>query len=123
MGIAENSDQKEAAFLFLQWMTSKKADRMMVEAGGDPVRLSTYSDPDFQARFPEYPVILEQMNCANENWRPLVPEWGEINAQIMGEQLGAYLNDQISAEEALATAKEQIEAVMEREGYYGWDVR
>ena len=61
--------------------------------------------------------------CANENWRPLIPEWGEINAQIMGEQLGLYLNDQISAEEALATAKEQIEAVMEREGYYGWNVR
>ncbi|MEM8857893.1 MAG: sugar ABC transporter substrate-binding protein [Chloroflexota bacterium] len=123
MGIAENSSKKEAAFLFLQWMTSKEADRMIVEAGGDPVRLSTYADPDFQARFPEYPVILEQMNCANENWRPLIPEWGEINAQIMGEQLGLYLNDQISAEEALATAKEQIEAVMEREGYYGWNVR
>ncbi|MFK7801009.1 MAG: extracellular solute-binding protein [Anaerolineae bacterium] len=123
MGIAENSDQKEAAFLFLQWMTSKKADRMMVEAGGDPVRLSTYADPDFQARFPEYEVILEQMECANENWRPLIPEWGEINAQIMGEQLGQYLNGLISAEEALATAKEQIEVVMEREGYYGWNVR
>ena len=104
-------------------MTSKEADRLIVEAGGDPVRLSTYADPELQALYPEYPVILEQMECANENWRPLIPEWGEINAQIMGEQLGQYLNGLISAEEALATAKEQIEAVMEREGYYGWDVR
>ncbi len=123
MGIAENSANKEAAFLFLQWMTSKKADQLIVEAGGDPVRLSTYANADNQARFPEYPVILEAMECANENWRPLVPEWGEINAQIMGEQLGAYLNDQVDAATALATAKEQIEAVMEREGYYGWGVR
>ncbi len=123
MGISENSTKKEAAFLFLQWMTSKKADRMMVEAGGDPVRMSTYADPDFQALYPEFEVILEQLECANENWRPLIPEWGEINAQIMGEQLGAYLNGQVSAEEALATAKEQTEAVMEREGYYGWNDR
>ncbi|MEM7346578.1 MAG: extracellular solute-binding protein, partial [Chloroflexota bacterium] len=123
MGIAENSSKKEAAFLFIQWMTSKETDQLIVEAGGDPVRFSTYASPDNQARFPEYPVILEAMECANENWRPLIPEWGEINAQIMGEQLGAYLNDQVDAETAMATAKEQIEAVMEREGYYGWAVR
>ncbi|MEM7333941.1 MAG: sugar ABC transporter substrate-binding protein [Chloroflexota bacterium] len=123
MGIAENSANKEAAFLFIQWMTSKQADQLVVEAGGDPVRFSTYENSENQARFPEYPVILEAMECANENWRPLIPEWGEINAQIMGEQLGAYLNGQIDAETAMLTAQEQIEEVMEREGYYGWNVR
>ena len=80
-------------------------------------------DPEMQARFPEYPVILEQLECANENWRPLIPEWGEINAQIMGEQLGAFLNGTIDAETALATAKEQITDVMARAGYYGWNQR
>ena len=120
MGIAENSDQKEAAFLFIQWMTSKEADRMIVEAGGDPIRLSTLGAPELQERFPEYPVILEQLECANENWRPLIPEWGEVNAQIMGEQLGAYLNGTIDVETALANAKEQTTDVMAREGYYGW---
>lgn len=120
MGVAENSDQKEAAFLFIQWMTGKEADRLIVEAGGDPIRFSTLADPELQERFPEYPVILEQLECANENWRPLIPEWGEINAQIMGEQIGAYLNDVIDAETALANAKEQITDVMAREGYYGW---
>ncbi|MCB9420238.1 MAG: sugar ABC transporter substrate-binding protein [Ardenticatenaceae bacterium] len=123
MGIAENSANKEAAFLFIQWMTSKEADRLIVEAGGDPIRLSTMADPEMQARFPEYPVILEQLACANENWRPLIPEWGEINAQIMGEQIGAYLNDAIDAETALATAKEQTTDVMARAGYYGWQIR
>ena len=118
MGIAENSDNKEAAFLFLQYMTSKEGDRKIVEAGGDPVRASTLANPEFQARFPEYPVILQQLECANENWRPLIPEWGEINAQIMGEQLGAYLNDEINAETALANAKSQTEDVMARAGYY-----
>ena len=123
MGIADNSANKEAAFIFIQWMTSKAADRLIVEAGGDPVRLSTLADPELQARFPEYPVILEQLECANENWRPLIPEWGEINAQIMGEQIGAYLNDAIDVETALANAKEQTTDVMSRAGYYGWSER
>ncbi len=123
MGIADNSTKKEAAFLFIQWMTSKEADRLMVEAGGDPVRMSTMADPEMQARFPEFPVILEQLECANENWRPLIPEWGEINAQIMGEQIGSYLNGQIDAATALANAKSQTEALMARSGYYGWTAR
>ncbi|MEM7345699.1 MAG: extracellular solute-binding protein, partial [Chloroflexota bacterium] len=118
MGIAENSTNKDAAFLFLQYMTSKEGDRKIVEAGGDPVRMSTMRDPDLQARFPEYPVILEQLECANENWRPLIPEWGEINAQVMGEQLGSYLNGEVDAATALANAKEQTEGIMERAGYY-----
>jgi len=123
MGIAKNSSKKEAAFLFLQYMTSKVGDRAMVEAGGDPVRMSTMEDPDLQERFPEYPVILEQMECANENWRPLIPEWGEVNAQIMGQKLGSYLNGEMSAEDALAEAKSEIEALMARSGYYGWTTR
>jgi len=74
MGIPDNSANKEAAFLFIQWMTSKETDRKIVEAGGDPVRMSTMTDPELQDRFPEYPVILEQLKCANEDWRPLIPE-------------------------------------------------
>ena len=39
MGIPANSQpSKEAAFLFIQYMTSKAGDRRMVELGGDPIR-------------------------------------------------------------------------------------
>ncbi|NOX52395.1 MAG: sugar ABC transporter substrate-binding protein [Gammaproteobacteria bacterium] len=120
MGIPNNSAHKEAAFLFIQWMTSKRGDRMIVEAGGDPIRISTMSDPELQAQFPEYPVILEQLKCANEDWRPLIPEWGEINAPIMGINLGEYVNGQTDLDTALSNAKMQIQDVMERAGYYTW---
>ena len=120
MGIPNNSAHKEAAFLFIQWMTSKRGDRMIVEAGGDPIRISTMSDPELQARFPEYPVILEQLKYANEDWRPLIPEWGEINAPIMGVNLGEYVNGQTDLDTALSNAKSQIEDVMKRSGYYTW---
>ncbi len=120
IGIPNNSAHKEAAFLFIQWMTSKKGDRLVVEAGGDPVRMSTMSDPELQKRFPEYPVILEQLKCANENWRPLIPEWGEINAPIMGVNLGEYVSGEADLDAALGAAKSQIQDVMERAGYYTW---
>lgn len=120
MGIPNNSAKKEAAFLFIQWMTSKATDRKIVEAGGDPVRMSTLADPDLQAQFPEYPVILEQLDCANEDWRPLIPEWGEINAPIMGVKLGEYVNGQKDLETALSEAKAEIQDVMSRAGYYTW---
>ena len=120
MGIPNNSTRKEAAFLFIQWMTSKETDRKIAEAGGDPVRLSTLADPDFQSRFPEYPVILEQLECANEDWRPLIPEWGEINAPILGVRLGEYINGQKDLDTALSEAKVEIEDVMSRAGYYTW---
>ena len=120
MGIPDNSANKEAAFLFVQWMTSKEGDRKIVEAGGDPVRMSTMADPELQEKYPEYPVILEQLACANEDWRPLVPEWGAINAPIMGVHIGEYVNDQTDLDSALATAKAEIEDVMNRSGYYTW---
>ena len=121
MGIPDNSANKEAAFIFIQWMTSKEIDRkIVVEAGGDPSRMSTMADPELQDMFPEYPVILEQLACANQDWRPLIPEWGAINAPIMGVHIGEYVNDQTDLDSALAAAKAEIEDVMNRSGYYTW---
>jgi len=63
VGIPANSKNQEAAFLFIQYITSKAGDRRMVELGGDPVRMSTIEH--FKDQFAEYPVILEQLPCAD----------------------------------------------------------
>ena len=55
VGIPANSQNQEAAFLFIQYITSKAGDRRMVELGGDPVRMSTIEH--FKDQFAEYPVI------------------------------------------------------------------
>ena len=49
---------QEAAFLFIQYMTSKAGrPSSMVELGGDPIRISTLQDPEFvEDRSAEYPV-------------------------------------------------------------------
>ena len=121
MGIPSNSQNKEAAWLFIQWFTSKMGDKLVVEAGGNPMRLSTMEDPALQEMHPEFPVVLEQLECADADWRPLIPEWPAMNAPILGEEISAALTGQKSIEDALNSANERIRELLEREGYYSWE--
>ena len=121
MGIASNSQQKEAAWLFIQWFTNKMGDQLVVEAGGNPMRSSTLANADLQATRPEFPVVLEQLECADADWRPLIPEWPAMNAPILGEEISAALTGQKSIEDAMNTANERLRELLEREGYYSWE--
>ncbi|MFV0439294.1 MAG: ABC transporter substrate-binding protein [Desulfopila sp.] len=120
IGIPANSQHKEAAFLLIQYLTSKQGDRRMVELGGDPVRMSTLQDSGFSEKFPEYPVILEQLPCADTDWRPLIPEWNEISIDVLGQALTEVITTDKPIQPIMDAANEKIRAIMEREGYYTW---
>ena len=120
LGIPANAPNPEAAFLFIQYMTSQHGDRRMVELGGDPVRISTLSDPDFAERFTEFPVVAEQLPCADPNWRPLIPEWNELNIDVLGQALTRVITTDDPIQPIMDEANEQIRTIMEREGYYTW---
>jgi multiple sugar transport system substrate-binding protein len=120
MGIPANSQNKEAAFLFIQYMTNKAGDRRVVELGGDPIRMSTLQAPDFVERFAEYPVVEAQLPCADPDWRPLIPEWDEINVDVLGQALHEVITSDAPIQPIMDRANEQIRAIMEREGYYVW---
>jgi multiple sugar transport system substrate-binding protein len=120
MGIPANAKNKDAAWLFIQWMTSKEQDVKLAEIGGDPMRMSTYATPALQEGRDEYPVVLEQLDCAATDWRPLIAEWGEINANIMGVSLSEAMSGEKSINDALNEAADKTRDVMQRAGYYGW---
>ena len=120
MGVASNSEQKEAAWLFIQWFTSKMGDRAVVAAGGNPMRTSTMADPELQAEHAEYLVVLEQLECADADWRPLIPEWPAMNAPILGEEISAALTGQKSIEDAMNSANDRLRELLDRAGYYSW---
>lgn len=121
MGIPANSKNKEAAFLFIQWMTTKQADRRVVELGGDPIRISTLTDPEFSKKYPEYPVIAEQLKCADPDWRPLIPEWNELNIKVLGIALHEVITTDKPIQPILDEAANKARAIMERKGYYLWN--
>lgn len=118
LGIPANAPNKEAAFLFIQYMTSKSADQRMVELGGDPIRISTLKNN--ADKFDEYGVIAEQLACADPDWRPLIPEWNEINIDVLGQALTKIVTSDEPIKPILDKANEQLRAIMEREGYYTW---
>ncbi len=118
MGIPSNSRNKEAAFLLVQYLTNKAGDQRMVELGGDPVRISTLmKNAD---SFEDYPIVAEQLPCADPDWRPLIPEWNELNIDVLGQALTRVITTDEPIQLIMDEANEKARAVMEREGYYSW---
>ena len=119
LGIPANAPNPEAAFLFIQYLTSKAGDQRMVELGGDPIRMSTLAANT--EGFDEYPVVLEQLPCADPDWRPLIPEWNELNIDVLGQALTEVITTDGPIQPIMDAANERARAVMEREGYYVWN--
>jgi len=120
MGIPANSKNQEAAFLFIQWMTNKATDMKLAEMGGDPIRTSTMNNADLQAKYEDYPVLVKQLECARADWRPLIPEYPEIDAQIIGIAVSEAITGTKTAQQAMDEANAKTEALLTEKGYYAW---
>lgn len=119
IAIPKNAQNKEAAFLLMQWLTSKTGDKLVAMEGGNPSRFSTYADPDVQAKFPYAATFGEALKYADPDWRPIIPVWGKINADI-GTTLSKVLTENLDIQEALDGVATRTEAVMREAGYYTW---
>lgn len=119
IGIPKNAENKEAAFLLMQWLTSKKADKMIALAGGNPSRVSTHNDAEVNAKFPHMATFGEALQNADPDWRPIIPVWGKINADL-GTTLSKVLTEGLDTQEALDGVAERAKAIMEEAGYYTW---
>lgn len=120
IAIPQNSTKKEAAFLLIQWLTSKDSDKKLIKLGGMPNRLSTLQDPALQKEYPEFKVILEGLKYANPDWRPIIPEWPEISMQYLGYALHEVITGKKTPEKAMNDIREPVRKIMEKAGYYSW---
>jgi multiple sugar transport system substrate-binding protein len=118
IGIPNNASNGEAAFMLMQWLTSKAADKAIGAAGGSPSRFSTYQDADLNRKFPYYATFAEALKYADPDWRPIIAEWNELNAPIFGTALGEIVTGKKTAKAALEEIVPRVRAVMERGGYY-----
>jgi len=119
IGIPKNAENKEAAFLLMQWLTSKKADKLIALAGGNPSRQSTHADAEVNAKFPHMKTFGEALKNADPDWRPIIPVWGKINADL-GTSLSKVLTEGLDPQEALNGVAERAAAVMDEAGYNTW---
>ncbi|MBY5935607.1 extracellular solute-binding protein [Tateyamaria omphalii] len=119
IGIPKNAENKEAAFLLMQWLTSKKGDLMVAMEGGNPSRFSTYQDAGLNEKYPFASTFGEALKFADPDWRPIIPVWGKINADI-GTTMSKVLTEDLDIQEALDGVAERTRAVMDDAGYYTW---
>lgn len=119
IAIPKNAQHKEAAFLLLQWLTSKKVDRLIALEGGNPSRYSSHADAEVNAKFPHMKVFGEALKDADPDWRPIIPAWGKINADL-GTTLSKVLTEDLDIKEALDGVAERTRQVMDEAGYNTW---
>ena len=119
LAIPRNAENPEAAFLLMQWLTSREGDLAVAMAGGNPSRFSTYQDAGLNAQYPWSATFGEALADADPDWRPIIPPWGRINADI-GTTMSQVLTEGLDIQEALDGIAERTEALMEEEGYYIW---
>ena len=117
IAIPKNAQNKDAAFLLMQWLTSKKADKMIALEGGNPSRFSTHADPDVNAKFPHMQIFGEALKHADPDWRPIIPVWGKINSDL-GTTLSKALTGEMTVKEALDAVADRTRGIMEEAGYY-----
>lgn len=119
IAIPKNAKNGEAAFLLMQWLTSKKVDRQIAAAGGSPSRFSTYKDGDLQQKYKHYTTFATALEYADPDWRPIIDQWNELNAPVFGVALGEIVTGKKEPKAALDEIIPKVKAIMEKGGYYG----
>jgi len=104
----------------MQWLTSKKADKLIALQGGNPSRYSTHSDAEVNAKFPHMKTFGEALKDADPDWRPIIPVWGKINADL-GTTLSKILTEDADIQSSLDGVAERAKQIMQDAGYYTWN--
>jgi multiple sugar transport system substrate-binding protein len=117
LAIAKNAKNADAAFLLMQWLTSKAQDKAVTAAGGAPMRNSTLNDVDMVRKYPEFITFREALKYSNPDWRPIIPVWDKINVQALGVGISEALTGKKTAEAALNDMVPQVTQIMREAGY------
>jgi multiple sugar transport system substrate-binding protein len=116
LGIPSFVQNKEAAFLWLQWYTSKEMDKYRADTYGlGPVRWSTQEDPGLISKYPFYPSVEATFKKAG----PLPCTAFESSTDIINvmlRNLSAMLIGKMDPEQAMTQSNSQILDLLVKEG-------
>ena len=116
LAISSLSKKQEAAWQFLEWMTSKKNNEPWIFAGGAAFRESMYQDPAIIAKYPQYTLFKQILDQGNPDYVPRIKPSGEIMIRL-GEELSAALVGVKTPKQALGDANQEVGAILKRGGY------
>jgi multiple sugar transport system substrate-binding protein len=113
IAIPRDARNTDAAFEFLLWATSAEQMKMSAQRGNPPTRKSVFNDPQMVAKFPSYPAQLRSLEGSRP--RPRTPLWNEIE-NAFGIYLSKANSGELSAEDAMNQANEEIRKIIARAG-------
>lgn len=117
LAIARTSPRADAAFLLMQWLTSKAQDKAVCLLGAAPMRQSTLRDPELLQRYPEYTLLREQLRYADPDWRPIITAWDEINTGPLGSAVHQGMTGAAAPDQALGAILGRVTEIMIAAGY------
>ncbi|HKV45899.1 MAG TPA: extracellular solute-binding protein [bacterium] len=115
LGIPKAAKEKDWAYRFIVWATSKEIQKPYAEAGGIPFRKSILTDPALNKRYPFFSAMADSL-AAPPFWRPRTSEWSAVES-IIGTHVNAALAGTESPEQAVDRAQAEITQHMKEAGY------
>lgn len=132
LGLTTSSKNKDAAFDFMTWVTSKEYVELVAAEKGwlnvlTGARASTYEAPEYQAVAPYASLVLKSLE--NVDWThpavgatpyvgnslPALPEWAGMGEQL-GQTLAEYVSGGFDTDDALAKAQKIADAAFKDGG-------
>jgi multiple sugar transport system substrate-binding protein len=114
-----SSEKQAAAWLFIQWITSKKTASAYIEAGGVPGRQSAYESEKLKSQFPYFePLVTSWSKYGNAIFRPRFQEWPAIS-RIIAQTGTDMMRNNISVEDGAKMIDDQVYYILYESGYYG----
>jgi multiple sugar transport system substrate-binding protein len=119
LAVASQADEKEqaAAWLFIQWVTSKANAETYLRKGGVPARQSVYEKPGIAEEFDFVPALVESWQEGVPEFRPRFAEWPEIT-EIVQEWGTKMMLGEVTTEEGAQEIGDRMEAVLDKAGYF-----
>jgi len=120
LAVMKDSKNKEAAFQFIKWQTSKELALPLYKEGGNLVRKSAFELKEIMALRPWladlFPVVKEAL-LGSAVHRPSIPEAYAMQIEI-ANAWQRFIMGEATAEEALKYAHDTINQMLEKAGYY-----
>jgi multiple sugar transport system substrate-binding protein len=121
MSVSAHSKNKEAAWYFLQWATSKEIQEKLAVEGIAPPRASVANAPQFKAWAEQEPVRKEWVAALNELARTGTSEVGypivanPASREYIGQAINELLLGQKPIAQACGDADKQLDALIAKD--------
>ena len=112
-----DDDEQAAAYLFIQWITSKANAKTYLDLGGVPARQSVYNMDGVADQYSFVPALVESWQDGVPEFRPRFAEWPEIT-EIVQEWGTKMMLGEVTTEEGAEEIGTRMEVVLEKAGYY-----